>query len=392
MKQDAPATAPLPIVVRASSVTHSEDHPPDQQQPTSGPVNAFNPHHERLKIATLAFGISLFMNWGAAHWVLWYIEGYWDPMYYGYMSQSGVGEMLEWLDLMFVQAWLLDEYRFMLEVSGPFPLLFIVLRDLMPFVFVSMFVFAWSKKDGPSADVERIGAFSAAYAALMGVVGLYIIIQQSSAYGGFGVGFEIVVDSVGFWVAVFAGVFLHPKLIPLPDRFARGTKETSILDEEQLNSGFKPEALETEENAPERWVMVLYYLPLAYLWSVANSVSRGGNDDAFFFGIMIPIVVFLIGLSQFGWEFLKGFFLNLGLCVPVALGYCLAGYIGVFGDVAGIEEVLFLAILPTLYLPWKHHSHRNHRRGIGAAYAAPLGTFGIVFGLMIGVVMRYGFF
>ena len=105
-----------------------------------------NPYIERLKLATLLYGISLFMSWGVLYWGFWYEGYYWDPYLFEVRLLTGFGEMLSWLDYMFVQVWMFDHYLWMFEQSGPFPTLFILLRDLMPFAFIVAFTVAWRKK------------------------------------------------------------------------------------------------------------------------------------------------------------------------------------------------------------------------------------------------------
>ena len=359
---------------------------------TSSPT--VNPYVERLKLATLLYGISLFMSWGVLYWGFWYEGIYWDPYFFEVRLMTGFGEMLSWLDYMFVQVWMFDHYLWMFEQSGPFPTLFILLRDLMPFAFIVAFTVAWRKKETLPIELEKIGAFTAGYAGLMGVIMLYIIVQFSSDpyVGGSRIAFEMFGGSIGFWLAVFAGIFLHPKLIPHPEQFMLGKKSSSLLDDEDLNDAVDDETASTSGEAPEFWVMVLYYLPFLYLYSVVISVSRGGDDDALFLGTVIPITGFLIGLFRYRMEFFEGFVVNIGFCVPFAFFFALAGYIGVFGDVDNVADILLFITLPALYLPYKNHNTKRHRRALGSAYAAPLCVMGMLFGLMLGVITRYGLF
>ena len=60
-----------------------------------------NPYVERLKLATLLYGISLFMSWGVLYWGFWYEGYYWDPYLFEVRLLTGFGEMLSWLDYMF---------------------------------------------------------------------------------------------------------------------------------------------------------------------------------------------------------------------------------------------------------------------------------------------------
>ena len=347
---------------------------------------------QRLKIASMVFGVSLFLNWGAGYWFQQLLYGgFLGPYYFEWETATGLGEMVEWLNFMFIDAWLIDEYRFWFEERGPLPVLLVLLRDLMPFVFIGALGIAWSKKDRDAELLGKIGVFTCGYAGLMAAVMFNIIINHGSDYG-IGVMLEIFFGSLGFWGAVFAGVFFHPRLIPLPERFKAQNKGGSVFNDLALNDPIEPVKNQTAEDDLELWVMILYYLPFLYLLMVVISVNGGGDDDALFWGTVIPIIGFLIGLFNYRMEFFKGFLTNLGFCIPVSLALGLAGFTGVFGDVDSLEEILLFVILPALYLPWRRHTDKEHRWALGAAYAAPLGTMVILFGLMVGVIMRYGLF
>ena len=396
MVDDGPAKAPLRKALKVSRAEPQETTflgLPLEPTTTPPPPVAVNHQVQRLKIASLVFGVSLFLNWGAGIWVQWFLlDGYWDPYYFEWVAINGLGEMIEWLNYMFVDAWLIDEYSFWFQERGPLPVLIVILRDLMPFVFIGAFGLAWSKKDEDGELLEKIGMFTCGYAGIMAALMLYVIINIGAEYGEIGVMFEVFFGTLGFWGAVFAGIFLHPKLVPLPEWFTTEDKGGSVFSDPALNEPMEPVKFQTAEDEIELWVMILYYLPFLYLLMVVISVSGGGDDDALFWGTMIPIIGFLIGLFNYRWEFLKGFLTNLGFCIPVALAFGLAGYIGVFGDVGGLDEVLLFVILPALYLPWRRHTDKEHRWALGAAYAAPLGTMGILMGLMMGVIMQYGLF
>ena len=398
----SPSAASAPLAknpVQSAEATDSGlgRHEPQKLTATPPPSYVVGHQFQRLKIASLVFGVSLFLNWGAAYWVQGLLYGgFWDPYYIEWETTNGFGEMVEWLNLMFVEAWLLDEYRFWFEELGSFPVLLVLLRDLMPFVFMGAFGLAWSKKDEGADFLEKVGVFTCGYAGVMAAVMLYIISGVGTAEGGnHGITFmfEIVFGSIGFWGAVFAGVFLHPRLVPLPERFMAGEKGGSAFNDLALNEPIEPVKIQAAEDDLELWVLILYYLPLFYLLMVVISVNGGGDDDAFFLGIMMPIIGLLIGLFNYRMEFLKGFVTNLGFCIPVALVLGMAGFIGVFGDVDSPMGILLFIILPAaFYLPWRRHTQKEHRWALGAAYAAPLGMIGILFGLAIGLIMRYGLF
>ena len=187
--------------------------------------------------------------------------------------------MLSWLDYMFVNVWMFDHYLWLFERSGPFPTLFIILRDLMPFAFIVAFTVAWRKKETLPIELEKIGAFTAGYAGLMGVIMLYIIVQFSSDpyIGGSRIAFEMFGGSIGFWLAVFAGIFLHPKLIPHPEQFMLGKKSSSLLDDEDLNDAVNDQTASPSGEGPEFWVMVavLPAPPLPLLGGDFGEQGRG---------------------------------------------------------------------------------------------------------------------
>ena len=404
MEQGASPKKPLLKAKRVETVQQPSSPTPD----TPGPVETFwlatdptteeassppmfGSYHERLKFATLLFLVSLFLNWGVSYWGMWYVHLVWDPGYIEALPpMNGWSEMIDFLDLMFVQVWMMDQYRYMFEESGVFPLLLIVLRDLMPFVFIGTLVVGWVKRDSPPAFFEKLGTFIAGYAGLMGATMAYITLSMTASHGGIELFFEMLGGALGFWMAVAAGLVLHPTLVN-ETKLRFKPSSSSIIDDDTLNESeesISPEA----EDALEVHTMVLFYLPFLYLYSVVISVNRGGDDDALFMGTVLPITGFLIGLYRYRMAFFEGFVVNLGFCIPIGFAFGFAGVLGVFGDVNNLEAVLWLAILPTLYLPYKHHKEQRHRRALGAAYAAPLCVMAIVFCLMVGVITKYGLF
>ena len=142
------------------------------------------------------------------------------------------------------------------------------------------------KKETLPIELEKIGAFTAGYAGLMGVIMLYIIVQFSSDpdIGGSRIAFEMFGGSIGFWLAVFAGIFLHPKLIPHPEQFMLGKKSSSLLDDEDLNDAVNDETASTSGEGPEFWGVMLYSPAPPLPLPVVISESRGGDDDALFWG------------------------------------------------------------------------------------------------------------
>ena len=154
----------------------------------------------------------------------------------------------------------------------------------------------------------------------------------------------------------------------------------------------EPVKFQAAEDEIELWVMILYYLPFLYLLMVVISVSGGGDDDALFWGTMIPIIGFLVGLFNYRMEFLKGFSPTSGSASPWHLP---SGW-----RATSASSVMWVASKKSYCSsscrrctsPWRRHTDKEHRWALGAAYAAPLGTMGILMGLMMGVIMQYGLF
>ena len=391
MDNEVPRKAPVSILVRGPSEAEEPESPPVLQVASPSVDGPPNEATARLRAATLLFGVSLLFRWGEAYWWAWYVHVVWDPGYLEPVATvSGWQEVLWYLETMFLETWMVDQYRYMLMESGPFPLLFIVMRHLMPFALAATLVFAWVKHDQLHAVLEKVGTFTAAYAVVVGLVMLNILNVGVWTYGP-DVAMEMFWGSIGFWGAILTGLVLHPRLVPLPnwavlnDGLVPREYTTMPPKGMEFTSDGKP------THAPSLGAMVLYYLPFLYLYSVVISVNRGGDDDALFLGTVLPLVGFFVGLFQFRLDFFKGFLKNLLFCVPMAFAFGLAGFIGVFGEPDGIENILLLVILPNLYLPRKHHVAKDHARALGAAHAAPLGTLVVMMGLVIGVIMRYGF-
>ena len=151
--------------------------------------------------------------------------------------------------------------------------------------------------------------------------------------------------------------------------------------------------------SPGLFVMFLYYLPSLYLCMAIFVVPDMINEEAFFVGIMAPIIGFIVGLFHLRWEFYRGFLLQIGLCFLGVFLWCLGGAAGLFGDESAadlflefhnLEGALLITLLATLILPINYHTKSLHGRALGALYGAPLGVCLLLFGLLIGVISRYG--
>ena len=112
------------------------------------------------------------------------------------------------------------------------------------------------------------------------------------------------------------------------------------------------------------------------------SVMDGGDDDALFLGITIPIVGLLVGIGMYRLEFLKGF----GIHLACSVGYGLLSYLlTIIGLLLPLEEGAFiLFLIVAAILPIRYHLQKKHVRALGATYAIPLTFWFMLFGLVIG--------
>jgi hypothetical protein len=254
------------------------------------------------------------------------------------------------------------------ELVGPLFVLF-MMRELMPFVFVGTLVFCWINREKDDMFFRKVTLFYGGYFLIMAIQLIYIK-MEFSRYDYWE--FNLFFDCFGFWLAGFAGLILDPKVIKLPERVFF-SNETTIVSEEAI----KPA------------MFVLFYFPVVYYLFVLNSVMDGGDDDALFLGIMLPIVGFVAGIILYGLEFLKGF----GLHLLFSIGYGFIGYflaiIRFFGDLGDGPPISFLLII-SLILTISYHSKNKHRRAIGAMYAIPLTFWIILFGIFIGWIQVDG--
>ena len=370
----------------ARSSVESTGHAENANLPLTSPPDAtvIDPQVRRLRLATVLFVGSMFFGWRLE---------FWDVVYHDYPRRSdmtfGLVELIEMIGFFFTNGLGFSQYNdSFVEFVGWRTLFVFRLRDLMFLVLTVIFVACWLKRDQPSEFFEKVGLSFAGYFAVvsiglifvrLGLTGLDPYFYTEYISGMEGSASDIVI-APGYWLAGLSGVLIHPRLIPLSDNILKRTTPQPDTDSEITSS-------------PEPIVMLLYYLPLLYLLVVVDSVSNGGDDDALFMGTVLPILGFVIGLFQFRWNFFKAFGWQITVCIPLAVVYfVLAGGLGVFGDVNDLKEVFLVITLPALYLPVKYHLESDHVRALGAAYAAPLGIFCLLFGLMFGVIMRYGLF
>ena len=328
----------------------------------------------RIKVASIVVVVSMFFHWGYQYWLEWtifwnpndmgniyedtYYYNLWDYLMHSEFSFEGGIGFVEMLNFFFrFQIW-----GDVAELVGPLFVLF-MMRELMPFVFVGTLVFCWINREKGDEFFRKVTLFYGGYFLIMAIQLVYIKMEFSgSGYREFNLFF----DCFGFWLAGFAGLILDPKAIKLPEGVFSGN-ETTIVPEEAI----KPA------------MFVLFYFPVVYYLSVLNSVMDGGDDDALFLGIMLPIVGFVAGIILYGLEFLKGF----GLHLLFSIGYGFIGYflaiIRFFGDLGDGPPISFLLMI-SLILTIRYHSKNKHRRAIGAMYAIPLTFWIIIFGILIG--------
>ena len=197
-----------------------------------------------------------------------------------------------------------------------------------------------------------------------------------------GLEFNLFFDCFGFWLAGFAGLILDPKVIKLPERLFAG-KETFIPDLNQPgeNPIWQQNSISSEDGT-NFGVFALFYLPLLYHLMTVISVMGGGDDDALFLGITIPIVGLLVGIGMYRLEFLKGF----GIHLACSVGYGLLSYLlTIIGLLLPLEEGAFiLFLIVAAILPIRYHLQKKHVQALGATYAIPLTFWFMLFGLVIG--------
>ena len=344
----------------------------------------------RIKIASIVVLVSMFFHWGYQIWFEWTI--FWNPndtgniyddnyyynlwdyvMYSEFSFEGGIG-LVEVLNFFFrFQIW-----GDVAELAGPLFVLF-MMRELMPFVFVGTLVFCWINREKDDMFFRKVTLFYGGYFLIMAIQLIYIK-MEFSRYDYWE--FNLFFDCFGFWLAGFAGLILDPKVIKLPERLFAG-KETFIPDLNQPgeNPIWQQNSISSEDGT-NFGVFALFYLPLLYHLMTVISVMGGGDDDALFLGITIPIVGLLVGIGMYRLEFLKGF----GIHLACSVGYGLLSYLlTIIGLLLPLEEGAFiLFLIVAAILPIRYHLQKKHVQALGATYAIPLTFWFMVFGLVIG--------
>ena len=259
---------------------------------------------KRIQFASIALFVSMFFQWGYHYWLNWTLssvssrdgEGWddgshntlWEYLMYGDFAWEGGIGFVEILNFFFrFQIW-----GDVADLVGPVFALFIM-RELMPFIFIGTIVFCWVNRDKGDDFFRKVAMFYGGYFAIMAVQLVYINIELNGSHYW---EFNLFLDCFGFWVAGFAGLLLDPKLIRIPENIGFH-KETFAP---HLN---QPEWVQNSHeitNAPQREINSLVfaglYFPLIYHLITVIGVMGGGDDDALFLGIMIPIVGFSLEL------------------------------------------------------------------------------------------------
>ena len=344
----------------------------------------------RIKIASIVVLVSMFFHWGYQYWLEWtifwnpnetgniydssYYYNLWDYLMYSEFSFEGGIGLVEVLNFFFrFQIW-----GDVAELAGPLFVLF-MMRELMPFVFVGTLVFCWINREKDDMFFRKVTLFYGGYFLIMAIQLIYIK-MEFSRYDYWE--FNLFFDCFGFWLAGFAGLILDPKVIKLPERLFAG-KETFIPDLNQPgeNPIWQQNSISSEDGT-NFGVFALFYLPLLYHLMTVISVMGGGDDDALFLGITIPIVGLLVGIGMYRLEFLKGF----GIHLACSVGYGLLSYLlTIIGLLLPLEEGAFiLFLIVAAILPIRYHLQKKHVQALGATYAIPLTFWFMVFGLVIG--------
>lgn len=355
---------------------------------------------KRIQFASIVLFVSMFFQWGYHYWLNWTLssvssrdgegwdDGYhnelWDYLMYGEFAWEGGIGFVEILNFFFrFQIW-----GDVADLVGPVFALFIM-RELMPFIFIGTIVFCWVNRDKGDDLFRKVAMFYGGYFAIMAVHLIYINVELNGSHYW---EFNLFLDCFGFWLAGFAGLLLDPKLIRIPENIGF-QKETFVP---HLNQPEWAQTVHGVTNAPKREANFLVfaglYFPLIYLLITVTAVMGGGDDDALFLGIVLPIVGLLVGIGVYRLEFLKGFGIHLGY----SIGYGFMAYvlmiIGLLEFVVdALEEgTILLLFVVAFIMPIRYHLKSKHIRALGATYTVPLTIWIMFIGLIIGWFQAYG--
>ena len=349
-----------------------------------------HPQVGRLKVAIGVFLFSMLMNWGYHFWSGWYFL-MWIENDGGASSDSS---MLYWItdsalaydggSGFFEIVSLFGRVSFWGELAGLTGLIFIVIlmRELMPLVFTGMFVYCWLKRDQGPDLFQKIAFFNVVYFAIVAAFFIYVFtyLALDSIWGE---SFEMSIwGSLGFWLAGVAGVVVHPRAIPMP-AWVESSRDS--LPTRSVGSVYPNDFAVVESTSNSS--LILYYLPNGVFWLSFLSLWNGGDDDIMFWGVVTPIAGFLVSIAVHRWEVVKGFVLNIGFSMVVALVFWFVFSADAAEDFFFDAEFLFLffIILASAILPIRLLYTNNHVRALGSVYAMPICMLIIMFGVLLAV-------
>ena len=376
-----PASVIVGKVGPASPVSGVDQEIWSPNTPIVGNLEINHPQVGRLKVAIGVFVFSMIMNWGYHFWSGWYFQ-MWIENDGGVSSDSS---LLYWitdsaltydggsgfLEIMSISG----RASFWGDLAGVTGLIFIVIlmREFMPLVFTGMFVYCWVKR-GQSPDLfEKIAVFNGVYFGVLAVFLIYII---SSNFWGLDNPALGIWDTVGFWLAGVAGMVVHPRAIPMP---AWVEALPNSLPSRSVGNVYPNDFTIVESTSNSS--LILYYLPNGVFWLSLLSLWNGGDDDIMFWGVVTPIAGFLVSIAVHRWEVVKGFVLNIGFSMIVALVFW---FLFSAGDGVG-DGVLFLLfiILISAILPIDFLYRSKHVRALGSVYAMPICMFIMMFAILL---------
>ena len=376
-----PASVIVGKVGPASPVSGVDQEIWSPNTPIVGNLEINHPQVGRLKVAIGVFVFSMIMNWGYHFWSGWYFQ-MWIENDGGVSSDSS---LLYWitdsaltydggsgfLEIMSISG----RVSFWGDLAGFTGLIFIVIlmRELMPLVFTGMFVYCWVKRDQSPDLFEKIAVFNGVY---FGVLALFLIYIISSNYWGLDNPALGIWDTVGFWLAGVAGMVVHPRAIPMP---AWVEALPNSLPSRSVGNVYPNDFTIVESTSNSS--LILYYLPNGVFWLSLLSLWNGGDDDIMFWGVVTPIAGFLVSIAVHRWEVVKGFVLNIGFSMIVALVFW---FLFSAGDGVG-DGVLFLLfiILISAILPIDFLYRSKHVRALGSVYAMPICMFIMMFAILL---------
>ena len=383
-----PASVIVGKVGPASPVSGIDQEIWSPHTPILSDVEINHPQVGRLKVAIGVFLFSMLMNWGYHFWSGWYFQ-MWIENDGGVSSDSS---MLYWITdsalaydggsgfLEIVS--IFGRVSFWGDLAGLTGLIFIVIlmRELMPLVFTGMFVYCWLKRDQGPDLFEKIAVFNGVYFGVLAVFFIYII---SSNFWGLDNPALGIWDTVGFWLAGVAGMVVHPRAIPMP---AWVEASRNSLPTRSVGNVYPNDFTVVESTSNSS--LILYYLPNGVFWLSFLSLWNGGDDDIMFWGVVTPIAGFLVSIAVHRWEVVKGFVLNIGFSMVVALVFWFVFSADAAEDFFFDAEFLFLffIILASAILPIRLLYTNNHVRALGSVYAMPICMFIIMFAILLAVL------